>query len=269
MLTQEEIEKFLNHFNVKELNKIKDYLDLGYYNLGNIYNEIIEIYNKVEMSKYPNPNERNNIISKIEKLNKKELEFLYEIIEASSISNISEIDDYVPIDDNRDNIEEVLLSELERKNNEYYMCLAEDISLRSEDPHTKVGSCIVSEDGEILSIGINSKPKEWTGKFPWERDIEKLGEENTKYPYVIHSEANALNNYDGPKSKLKNATIYVTLFPCNECAKKIVEAGIKRVVYKSDKYKDTKDNMLSKLLLTACNIEYIQFEKNKIKEKSL
>ena len=94
---------------------------------------------------------------------------------------------------------------------------------------------------------------------------------NNKVTFGIqdYSEANALNNYDGPKSKLKNATIYVTLFPCNECAKRIVESGIKRIIYKSDKYKDTKDNKLSKLLLDACNIEYTQLEKIKEKQKAL
>ena len=147
---------------------------------------------------------------------------------------------------------------------EIYMLIAELTSKMSKDPNTKVGSCIISDKGEILSVGYNDVPKGWIGDFNWNRDIS-LGEENTKYPYVIHSEANALNNYKGAKEDLENATIYVTLFPCNQCSKQIIQSGIKKIIYKEDKYKDTKDNMLSKLLLTKCGIEFIQMED--VKEK--
>ena len=146
-----------------------------------------------------------------------------------------------------------------------YMLIAQLVSTMSKDPNTQVGSCIISDKGEILSVGYNDVPKGWQGEFNWNRDIS-LGEENTKYPYVIHSEANALNNYKGAKEDLENATIYVTLFPCNQCSKQIIQAGIKRIIYKEDKYKDTKDNMLSKILLSRCGIEFIQMED--VKENS-
>ena len=141
---------------------------------------------------------------------------------------------------------------------ELCMYIATLVSYRSKDPNTQVGACIIDKDNNVLSIGNNNPPKSWNNdKFPWGRDTEKLGIENTKYPYVIHAEANALNNYHGPKDKLKDATIFVTLFPCSECAKQIVESGIKRVVYKDDKYNNTKDNMCAKILLKYCKVEFI------------
>lgn len=150
------------------------------------------------------------------------------------------------------------------------MLMAITISSRSMDPHTKVGSCIMSEKNEILSIGYNNIPRGWKGEFPWNTNIKEVGEENTKYPYVIHSEVNALNNYQGPKNQLENATIYVTLFPCSNCAKQIVEFGIKRVVYKDDFYKNTVDNSCAKRLLTQCGVEYIQFkELSNVEENNL
>ncbi|MBQ8659446.1 MAG: cytidine deaminase [Bacilli bacterium] len=142
---------------------------------------------------------------------------------------------------------------------ELAMLIAMITSRMSQDPHTQVGSCIISENNEFLSIGYNKVPKAWQGDFPWARNSDEVGVENTKYPYVIHSEANALNNYKGPKEKLENATIYVTLFPCPNCAKQIVESGIKRVVYKDDFYKDTLDNQCSKRLLMQCGVEFVQF----------
>ena len=154
---------------------------------------------------------------------------------------------------------------------EFGMFVAEVVAKKSKDPNTKVGSCIISNEGELLSIGYNSEPKGWKGNFPWGNNIKEVGEINTKYPYVIHSECNAINNYEGPKDKLENATIYVTLFPCNNCSKQIIQSGIKRVVYISDKYKDTEDNIKSKILLTRCGIEFIQMdmlEKEKVLVKN-
>ena len=156
-------------------------------------------------------------------------------------------------------MKEIMENEILSKE-EIAMSLAITVSQMSKDPHTKVGSCLLSEDKEIISLGYNTIPKYWQGEFPWNRNASEVGEENTKYPYVIHSEANALNNYYGPKYKLENATIFVTLFPCQNCAKQIVESGIKRVVYKDDFYKDTIDNLCSKRLLTQCGVEYISFE---------
>ena len=155
-------------------------------------------------------------------------------------------------------------------NEELGMLIAVIAANMSKDPHTQVGSCIMSEENEFLSVGYNTTPKNWDGEFPWNNNSKEVGEENTKYPYVIHSEVNALNNYKGSKNKLENATIYVTLFPCSNCAKNIVESGIKRVVYRDDFYKDLLDNQCSKRLLTQCGVEYVQFkELSNMKEYNL
>lgn len=137
---------------------------------------------------------------------------------------------------------------------EYFMAIAKLSSMRSKDPSTQVGSCIVSLDNRILSIGYNGAPNGFDdNKFPWGREGENL---NTKYPYVCHAEMNAILNYRGSKKDLENAKIYVDLFPCNECAKIIIQSGIKEVIYLSDKYADSENNIASRKLFDACNIKY-------------
>ena len=145
--------------------------------------------------------------------------------------------------------------------NDLGMFIATLISYRSKDPNTQVGACIIDTDENVLSIGYNKPPKNWCAMaFPWRGDVDKVGIENTKYPYIIHAEANAINNYQGPKEKLNDSTMYVTLFPCVDCAKKIVESGIKRVIYKDDKYNNTKDNACAKILLKYCGVEVIDIK---------
>lgn len=142
---------------------------------------------------------------------------------------------------------------------EYFMGLALMASYRSKDPNTAVGACIVNDDNIILSIGYNGAPRGLDDDImPWNRDGDFL---NTKYAYVCHSELNAILNYRGD---LTNTRIYVTLFPCNECAKAIVQSGIKEVIYLSDKYDGTDGNIVSKKILDECNIKYTKYEpKNK------
>ena len=141
------------------------------------------------------------------------------------------------------------------------MYMATLISYRSKDPHTQVGACIIDTAENVLSIGYNKPPKNWCAMaFPWRGDVDKVGIENTKYPYIIHAEANAINNYQGPKEKLNNTTIYVTLFPCVDCAKQIIQAGIGRVIYKEDPYNNTNDNICAKILLKYCGVEVIDIK---------
>ena len=117
---------------------------------------------------------------------------------------------------------------------EYFMGIAYLSSLRSKDPSTQVGACIVSEDNRILSIGYNGAPNGFEDKcFPWDREGEFL---DTKYPFVCHAELNAISNFRGNKKDLEGAKLYVTLFPCNECTKLVVQNGIKEIIYLSDKY---------------------------------
>lgn len=144
---------------------------------------------------------------------------------------------------------------------EYFMAIASLSSMRSKDPSTKVGSCIVSNKNRILSIGYNGAPNGFNDKdFPWERKGENL---NTKYPYVCHSEMNAILNYNGNKSDLENARLYATLFPCNECAKIIIQSGIKEIIYLSDKYFDSENNIASRKLFDTCKVKYRKLDINK------
>lgn len=131
---------------------------------------------------------------------------------------------------------------------------------RSKDPSTQVGACFVNENGRIISIGYNGAPLNWEDDdFPWGRDYDN-GEENTKYPYVIHAEANGIMNYNGCAEDFKGSTVYVTLFPCHNCAKMLVQRKIKKVVYLSDKYLGTDDNKMAKLILKKCGVEVVAFE---------
>lgn len=145
---------------------------------------------------------------------------------------------------------------------EYFMGVAELSGLRSKDPNTQVGSCIVSEDNKILSMGYNGFPKGCSDdEFPWSREqTEDTDFYNTKYFYVTHSELNAILNYRG--GSLEGSKLYVTLFPCNECAKAIIQAGIKTVIYGGDKYADSPATRASKRMLNAAGVRYYQYEKS-------
>ena len=139
---------------------------------------------------------------------------------------------------------------------EYFMGVAMLAARRSKDPSTQVGACIVSEDNIIISTGYNGMPKGCSDdEFPWER----TGAENeTKYPYVVHAELNAILNANG--RDLRGSRLYVALFPCNECAKAIIQSGVKEVVYLSDKYKDTMGNFASKKMLDAAGVKYTRLQ---------
>ena len=141
---------------------------------------------------------------------------------------------------------------------EAFMMHAIVASSRSKDPNSQVGACIVDKKMRVLSMGYNGAPEMWDDdKFPWDRDHEDPT--LNKYPYVIHAEMNALLNYKGDHKDLEGSTVYVTLFPCHECAKFLAQAGIKKVVYLSDKYLGTDDNKESKTILNYCGVEYVEF----------
>ena len=139
---------------------------------------------------------------------------------------------------------------------EYFMGVAMLSGMRSKDPHSQVGACIVSEDNKILSMGYNGFPKGCSDdEFPWGREGEPL---DTKYLYVTHSELNAILNYRG--GSLEGAKLYVSLFPCNECAKAIIQCGIREVVYDSDKYASTPGVIASKKMLRAAGVTLRHYE---------
>lgn len=138
---------------------------------------------------------------------------------------------------------------------EYFMGVALLSGMRSKDPSTQVGCCIVSQDNKILSMGYNGLPKGCSDDaFPWEREGAPL---ETKYLYTAHSELNAILNYSG--GSLAGAKLYVTLFPCNECAKAIIQCGIKEVIYDCDKYCDTDATIASKRMMDAAGVKYTKY----------
>lgn len=141
---------------------------------------------------------------------------------------------------------------------EYFMGVALLASKRSKDPNTQVGACIVDENNIILSTGYNGFPFGCSDDaYPWERQGE-----DTKYKYVVHAELNAILNANG--KSLKGAKLYVDLFPCNECAKAIIQSGIKEVVYLYDKYAESPETVASKKMLESSGVATRKF----ISEKS-
>jgi len=140
---------------------------------------------------------------------------------------------------------------------EYFMGVAYLSSMRSKDPNTQVGACIVSPKNKILSMGYNGLPIGCSDdEFPWNR-VEKDPVLN-KYFYTTHSELNAILNYRG--GSLEGSKMYVTLFPCNECAKAIIQVGITKIVYADDKYDDTPAVVASKKMLDAAGVVYEKYE---------
>ncbi|MBQ7654277.1 MAG: dCMP deaminase family protein [Clostridia bacterium] len=138
---------------------------------------------------------------------------------------------------------------------EYFMGIALLSAKRSKDPNTQVGACIVDENNKIMSVGYNGFPIGCSDdEFPWARTGDEY---ETKYPYVCHAELNAILNHSGGSS-LAGCKIYVPLFPCNECAKAIIQSGIRKVYYLSDKYRDTVGTRASKRLFDAAGVEYIR-----------
>lgn len=150
---------------------------------------------------------------------------------------------------------------------EYFMAIAKLSAMRSKDPSTQVGACIVDKNNRILSIGYNGAPNGYNDDiFPWDREGNEL---ETKYPYVVHAERNAILNYRGSRKDFEGAKIYVDLFPCNECAKEIIQAGISEVIYLSDKYANTNSVIASKRLFDACGVSYHELKDIKKKEVTL
>lgn len=139
---------------------------------------------------------------------------------------------------------------------EYFMGVALLAARRSKDPNTQVGACIVDKSKRILSTGYNGFPAGCSDDlFPWERD----GEDN-KYQYVVHAELNAILNARG--KNLEGSRLYVDLFPCNECAKAIIQSGVAEIVYLYDKYADSPSTIASKKMLTSAGIKMTQLKPN-------
>lgn len=135
---------------------------------------------------------------------------------------------------------------------EYFMGVAMLSAGRSKDPSTQVGACIVNDENRIMSVGYNGMPAGCSDEeFPWDRSGDTL---NTKYPFVCHAELNAILNFRG--GSLKGCKCYCTLFPCNECAKAIIQIGISEVVYLEDKYSKTDSVIASKMMFEAAGVKF-------------
>ena len=139
----------------------------------------------------------------------------------------------------------------------YFMGIAILSGKRSKDPGTQVGACIVNEDRRIVSIGYNGLPSGCSDDdFPWDREGAYL---DTKYPYVCHAELNAILNAD--TNRLRGCTVYTTLFPCNECVKALLQAGIKRIVYLTDIHHDEDSFVAARRMLDAAGVAYTPYER--------
>ncbi len=139
---------------------------------------------------------------------------------------------------------------------EYFMGLAKLSAMRSKDPNTQVGACIVNAAKKVVGLGYNGMPYGCDDdSYPWEREG---GIMNTKYAFVVHAELNAILN---STTSLEGCTLYVSLFPCNECAKAIIQSGIKRVIYESDKYADLENFKASKKMLLDSGVILQQLPK--------
>jgi len=139
---------------------------------------------------------------------------------------------------------------------QYFMGVALLSAMRSKDPQTQVGACIVNTKNRIVGIGYNGFPYGIEDDaFPWDKKDSWL---ESKYPYVVHAEPNAILNATEP---LDGATLYVTLFPCNECAKLVIQSGIKEVVFLEDKYHDREMFVASRRMFDASGVSYRQLSK--------
>ena len=142
---------------------------------------------------------------------------------------------------------------------EYFMGIAELAAKRSKDPSTQVGACIVDKENYILSVGYNGMPIGCSDDvFPWNREGETL---DTKYPFVCHAEMNAILN--SKTADLEGATVYVSLFPCNECTKALIQKKVAKIVYLSDKYHDEVNTRASRKMLDAAGIKYEKYNKTR------
>lgn len=142
---------------------------------------------------------------------------------------------------------------------EYFMGVSILSGKRSKDPSTQVGACIIDEEKKIIATGYNGAPRGIDDEdFPWAREGDFL---ETKYAYVCHAELNAILN--ATRESLRNCTIYVALFPCNECAKSIIQSGIKKVVYLSDKYMDVPAFIASRRILNMAKVELVHMKPSK------
>ncbi len=139
------------------------------------------------------------------------------------------------------------------------MLMTELIAQRSKDPSTQVGACIVNDENIVVGLGYNGFPRGCSDDcLPWAREADNDLEK--KYTYVVHAEANAILNAN---TTVKNCRIYVNLFPCNECAKLIIQSGIKEIIYLSDKYAKLDNFKASRKMIELAKIKTRKYQLKK------
>ncbi len=139
---------------------------------------------------------------------------------------------------------------------DYFMGVSILSAQRSKDPNTQVGACLVDRNNKIVGIGYNGFPRGCSDdELPWCRKAENIND--TKYPYVVHSEVNAILN---STKKLHDAKMYVALFPCNECSKIIIQSGVKEIIYLEDKYAETDSVKAAKRMFDMSGVKYRKLE---------
>lgn len=200
-----------------------------------------------------------------------EKEAMNSLFEKLKRLNIDEINEYISMFDNFDIFPKDNISNKSGKRKDYiskeelFMEMAKLVAKRSKDPNTQVGCVIVSKDDRILSLGYNGMPNGCSDdEFPWVREVDNISDPdeemlNTKYLYVVHSELNAILNFKGSRTLLEGSTLYVTLFPCNECCKAIIQSGIKKVIYGENKYKDTPSVKASLRMFKAAGVKVEEY----------
>jgi dCMP deaminase len=136
-----------------------------------------------------------------------------------------------------------------------FILMSNLIAQRSKDPSTQTGACIVNEDNVVVGLGYNGFPRGChDDKLPWCREGDAL---NVKYTYVVHAEANAIMNAN---VAVKGCRLYCHLFPCNECAKAIIQSGITEVIYESDKYKEVDIFKASRRMLKMAGVKLKKYK---------
>ncbi len=145
---------------------------------------------------------------------------------------------------------------------QYFMALAKISAMRSKDPNTQVGAVLVNDQNRVIGLGYNGMPKGNDIDFPWIRDGQGI---TTKYPYVVHAEMNAILN---AIKSVTQSRLYVSLFPCSSCAKFVAQAGVKEIIYEDDKYQNTEDDQIAKLIFEKSHVSFRKIAVINIKVES-
>lgn len=133
---------------------------------------------------------------------------------------------------------------------EYFMSVAQLAAKRSKDPSTQVGACIVNKQNRIVATGYNGMPNGVDDSaVPWTKEGKFL---DTKYAYVVHAELNAILNC--VTTDQTGCRLYVSLFPCNECAKAVIQSGIRHVIYLSDKHEERESTKAAKIMFRLAGV---------------